>query len=240
MSCSGCSSRAWAFADVNSRILHLPGLVLLALAGSAVLDRLRPAGHDAEAASGGWRAVAADVCWLRAYEAWRVQDEALTELLIRRTLSWDPRPQTFWVNGARMMAHDFPAWRTAGDPAAPAAVQAEWRRNGARAAIGLLEEGLRRRGPDAVLLCEIAGHHWHGLGDIAAAAAYYREAAALPGAPWHAGRLHAEALLRLGRRKEARDWLRTLLPQLPAVDPAAQRAIVAERLAQLERELSRQ
>jgi tetratricopeptide (TPR) repeat protein len=215
-------------------------LALLAMAGSAVLDRLLPVANRQETAAGGWRAVAADVCWLRAYEAWRAQDEALAESLIRRTLGWDPRPLTFWVNGARMMAHDFPSWRAAGDPGAPAAVQAEWRRNGARAAIGLLEEGLRRRGPDAVLLCEIAGHHWHGLGDIAAAAAYYREAALLPGAPWHAGRLHAEALLRLGRRGEAREWLRTLLPYLPATDPAAQRAIVAERLAQLERELARQ
>ena len=210
------------------------------MTGSVALDQLLPDTSRMETASGGWRAVAADACWLRAHEAWRTRDEALTESLIRRTLSWDPRPPIFWINGARMIAHDFPAWRTAGDPSAPAAVQTEWRRNGARGAIALLEEGLRRRGPDAVLLCEIAGYYWHGMEDYAAAAAYYREAALLPGAPWHAGRLHAEALLRLGYRTEARDWLRKLLPQLPEDDPAAQRAIVAERLARLEHELARQ
>ena len=213
---------------------------MLALAGSAALDQLLPVSPWPQVASRGLRAVMADACWLRAYEAWREQDEALTETQIHRTLSWDPRPQVFWINGARMIAHDLPAWRVARDPTAPTALQSEWRQAGVRSAIALLEEGIRRRGPDALLLCEIAGHYWHGLEDYAAAAAYYREAALLPGAPWHAGRLHAEALLRLGLRAEARDWLRTLLPRLPPDDPAAQRAVVAERLARLERELVRQ
>lgn len=207
----------------------------LALAGNAGLDHLRPE-DAAGAARGGGRAILADVCWLRAYEAWRGRDEVRTESLIRRTLAWDPRPEVFWVNGARIIAHDFPAWRAAREPQAPAAAPAEWRARGARAAIALLEDGLRHRGASPGLHVEIAGHYWHGLGDHAQAAEHYRRAAGLPGAPWHAARLHAEALLRLGRREEARDWLRALLPTLPADDPAAQRAVVAERLALLERE----
>ncbi len=221
---------------MNSRTIYQLGLVALALAGNAGLNLLMSA--DAEpAARGGARAIMADLCWLRAYEAWRGQDEEHTESLIRRTLAWDPRPEIFWINGARIIAHDFPAWRAAREPQAPAAVQTEWRARAARAAIALLEEGLHRRGDSPVLHGEIAGHYWHGLGDYAQAAEHYRRAAQLPGAPWHAARLHAEALLRLGRREEARDWLRALLPTLPADDPAAQRGVVAGRLEQLEREL---
>lgn len=210
-------------------------LIALLLAGNAGLNRLMPE-ESAGSARGGVRAIAADICWLRTYEAWRGQDEARTESLIRRTLAWDPRTEFFRVNGARIMAHDFPAWRAGREPEAPAAVQAEWRARAARAAIALLEEGLHHRGDSPVLHGEIAGHYWHGLGDFAQAAEHYRRAARLPGAPWHAARLHAEALLRLGRREEAREWLRALLPTLPADDPTAQRGVVEARLAELERE----
>ena len=53
-----------------------------------------------------------------------------------------------------------------------------------------------------------------------------------------AARIYAELLAALGRKREARDWLRQLLPQLPAAQPDARRAVVADRLAALERELA--
>jgi hypothetical protein len=78
------------------------------------------------------------------------------------------------------------------------------------------------------------------LGDLQSAAESYFLAAMLPGAPWHAGRLRAEALLRLGRREEARQWLRFYVQRLPVGDPSAQRGVVEMRLAELERDAAKQ
>jgi tetratricopeptide (TPR) repeat protein len=226
---------------MNSSGITLLGLCLAAAAGSAGLNTLADAARsDTAPRRGGLRAVAADMNWLRAYEAWRAKDEERTLVLIRRSIAWDPRADFFRINAARIIAHDFPAWRTESEPGAPSALREKWRREGARAAVDLLEQGNRAVGDRAFLHSEIAGYHWHALGDLEKAAGHYRQAALLPGAPWHAGRLHAEALLRLGRREEARDWLRRWLRALPANEPAAQRAIVAERLARLERELDGQ
>jgi tetratricopeptide (TPR) repeat protein len=214
----------------------------VAAAGSAGLNTLADATApgDVSPRRGGLRAVAADIHWLRAHEAWRDKDEPRTLGLMRRSIAWDPRGDFFRVNAARIIAHDFPAWRAESEAGAPSALREKWRREGARAAITLLEQGNMRAGDSPRLHSEIAGYYWHAFGDWEKAAEHYRRAALLPGAPWHAGRLHAEALLRLGRRGEARDWLRALLPKLPADDPAAQQALVAERLARLEKELGGQ
>jgi tetratricopeptide (TPR) repeat protein len=72
------------------------------------------------------------------------------------------------------------------------------------------------------------------LGDRAGAAALFRQAAELPGAPWYAARIHAELLREMGRPLEALAWLRQILPDLPADNPAAQRAVVQERIKGLE------
>jgi len=230
---------------VNSRAKHLLACFAITAAGAAGLNLLFASttlgdGWRSTGAMGGFRAIAADVNWLRTYQAWRTKDEALTETLIRRTLAWDPQSDLFWINGARIMANDFPAWRMEREPAAPRAVHDGARRAGARAAISLLQEGLRQRGPRAALWCEIAAHQWHGLGDLESAASSYFLAALLPDAPWHAGRLRAEALLRLGRREEAKQWLRFYAPLLPTGDPAAQRGVVEMRLAELENEAAKQ
>src|SRR4051812_38609326 len=60
---------------------------------------------------GGFRALAADLVWLRAYVAWERHDAAATEALIKLTTTLDVRCLRFWISGARIMAYEIPNWR---------------------------------------------------------------------------------------------------------------------------------
>jgi hypothetical protein len=184
---------------------------------------------------GGLRSVAADGFWLRANLAWERRDRETTRALLELTVAADERPAYFWLNGARMIAYDFPTWLPADIPAfvRRKTVHAE-----AGRAVAFLEKGLRWRGPDAELLIEMANIHLWQRADLESAARCYRLAAEQPGAPYYAARIHAELLQRLGRRHEALAWLQDLLPKLPADDPAAQREVVQARINNLERELA--
>lgn len=186
----------------------------------------------APAVLGGWRAVAAGGFWLRANLAWERRDVAAMAWWIELTVAADERPVYFWLNGARMMAYDPPAWLP---PAAPAAVRRRVDEEHARRALDFLERGLRWRGPDPALYVEMGNLHLRRRGDWAAAARCYRLAAEQPGAPYYAARIHAELLCALGRPGEALAWLRQVLPGLPADDPAARREVVVERIRALER-----
>ncbi len=185
------------------------------------------------AALGGLRSVVAGGFWLRANLAWERRDEAATAAWIALTVAADERPVYFWLNGARMMADDMPAWLP---PSAPAPVRQRVTEDCAQRALQLLERGLRWHGPDAALYVEMAGIHLRRRGDLAQAAEYYRRAAEQPGAPYYAARLHAELLCALGRPREALGWLRQVLPGLPADDPAARREVVIARIQTLEQE----
>lgn len=185
---------------------------------------------------GGYRALAADVLWLRAYGAWRERDAGATEAWLRAAVAADGRSRHYRINGARMLAYDFPAWTDG--PDVPQAVRDQARRRHAERAMALLEEGLTGVGAEADYLVELARIAHQQLGDLDRAAEYYRRAAVSPGAPYFAGRLHAELLVRAGRVREARDWLRAWEPTLPAEEPSAARAVVAARLAELERMLA--
>jgi hypothetical protein len=184
---------------------------------------------------GGLRSSVASGFWLRAHQAWEQHDGVAMEALIGLTVAADERPVYFWLNGARMLAHDVPAWLPATTPAAVrrrAIDDQAWR------ALRLLERGLRWQGAEAGLYVEMANIHLHRLGDPVRAAACYRLAAEQPGAPYFAARLHAELLRELGHPREALTWLRQLLPTLPADDPSARREVVLERIQALERELA--
>lgn len=184
---------------------------------------------------GGFRAVVAGAFWLRANLAWERQDAAATRALLELAVAADDRPLYFWLNGARMMAYDFPAWQ-AGDP--PLAVRRRRQERDAGEALGFLERGRARHGRSPALLVEMANIRLRALGDREGAARLFREAALLPGAPHYAARIHAELLRGLGRPAEALTWLRQVLPGLPADEPAAQRAVVEARIAELQAELA--
>src|SRR5688572_11159098 len=60
---------------------------------------------------GGFRALVADVVWIRMYVLWERRDLPGTQSLIQLASAIDPRPVYFWVNGARILANDLAAWR---------------------------------------------------------------------------------------------------------------------------------
>jgi alkylated DNA nucleotide flippase Atl1 len=72
---------------------------------------------------------------------------------------------------------------------------------------------------------------------VESAAACYRQAAELPGAPYYAARIHGELLRELGRPAEALAWLRRVAEKLPGDDPTARREVVLERIRALEQEV---
>lgn len=196
------------------------------------------AGHGVVLATlGGWRTLTADFVWLKANLAWESESLAATRAWLDLTVAIDERPDYFWLNSARIIAYDMPVWRLRARPEAPAAVAAAIREEQAQRALDFLARSLAVRGPNAAIYSEMGAIHWRVRRDLAAAAESYRLAAELPGAPFYAGRLHAELLVTLGRVPEARDWLRAWLPRLPEDNPDARREVVATRLAELEREL---
>ena len=233
-----------SFVVVNSdrwmRFLPLP-LLLLAVSALRPLESRMAANLQAGepvpvesgslAALGGWRAVAAGGAWLRANLAWERRDAAATRALLELAVTADSRTLHFWLNAARMMAYDFPAWRADGAPRAvrEAAVIEE-----AERALEFLERGLSRHPARAEIYLEMANIRLRALGDREGAAELFRLAAEQPGAPYHAARIHAELLRELGRPAEALAILREILPGLPADDPAARREVVEQRIKELE------
>jgi len=226
----------------------LPLLLLLAVVAalrplerSLVAPQLRPVelseigGSGLLGVLGGMRAAVASGLWLRTNQAWERQDAAGTTALLQLTVAADERPLYFWINGARMLAYDIPAW--AGSADQPEAARRKAAGEGAAAAQVFLESGLCAH-PDSVeLLIEAANIQLRAGGDREAAATLFRRAAEQPGAPYYAARIHAELLRGLGRPREALDWLRRIRPNLPASDPAACRAVVEQRIKALEAEL---
>ncbi|HVS52914.1 MAG TPA: hypothetical protein VHD62_11225 [Opitutaceae bacterium] len=189
---------------------------------------------------GGFRGLAADAAWLELQAAWETRDLAATDTLVRLVPAIDPRPVYFWLNGARIVANDLPAWRIeaeGGYAAVPAARHEEIEREQARLALAQLDRALAFHPHNAELRIERANIELVRLGDTAAAAEDYRRAAEQPGAPYYAARLHAEMLRRLGRRAEALAWLVQIHPALPRDEPAAEAELVLARIRALEREL---
>lgn len=219
--------------NFEPRLRLLPLCVLLC--AGAALSRVAP---PAEPMQGSRLAtLAADWSWLRANAAWEAGDESHTRAWSAAAVAAAPQTDYFRLNAARMRAFDFAAWREARDPAAPESVRARWRRELADEALVLL---LTPPAPGPARWIEAGNIALYCTRDVAAAAEYYRRAAELPGAPWHAGRIYGELLRQSGRSREAVAWLKVWLARLPADDPAAQRELVAARIAELERELGRE
>jgi tetratricopeptide (TPR) repeat protein len=208
----------------------------LALGGTRTEQVKVLASHDGVLASlGGMRAAVASGFWLRANLAWENRDPAGTRAFIDLTVAADERPVYFWLNGSRMLAYDLPEWSL--PASAPAAVRARVMAEYTQLALEFLEKGLRWHGPDAALYVEMANLRLRRTNDVENAARCYRQAAEQPGAPYYAARIYAELLREMGRRREALDWLRQVLPGLPADDPAAGRSVVLARIQALEQEL---
>ena len=189
---------------MKSRYLDILCGALVLLAGGAILQlvfpRSEPPAHEKNlpALVGGYRTIAADCLWLETNLAWEIRNEARVRRLIDFTVKSDPHSPYFWLNGARILAYDFPAWRCQQERTAPLSVQAGWRERGADEALLLLERGQHWHGKSAALHLEMANICLYALGDHHRAAEYYRLASEQSDAPDYAariyGRLHDEEI----------------------------------------------
>ena len=221
-------SRLWAQARASQPALRLDSAT--AVAGQGITFGLL----------GGFRAIAADLTWVRVYVIWEKRDLPTVETLLKLVTTLDPRPLYFWLNSARILAYDMPAWRIAaagGYEAVPEPQQRRIDAEQARLALQRLDAAREFHPASADLWVERANIELTRLHDVAAAAASYRAAWEQPHGPYYAARLHAEMLKRLGRKAEALAWLVQLHPQLPPNDEAADASTVLARIRELEREL---
>jgi len=167
---------------------------------------------------GGFRALAADLLWLRANAAWERCDPVATTAALQLVAAVDPRSVAFWLNGARMIGYDMAFWRLealGGETALPAAVVRHVTEAQARAAIAHVEKAFVHHPDDPLLHIEIANFLLLKLDDLPAAAEHYRLAALQPTAPFYAARVYAELLRKQGRDRAAYEWLVALHPTLP-------------------------
>ncbi len=170
--------------------------VLALLAGGAALHPMTGAagrlmsGSERSTLLGGYGTIIADYLWLETNLAWEIRDVTKVRQLIDLTMKSDPQTAYYWLNGARILAYDFPAWRCEAASLAPLAVQANWRMTGANEALLLLERGQRWHRKSAVLHLEMANICLYGLGDRHRAAEYYRLASEQGDAPEYAVRIY--------------------------------------------------
>lgn len=188
---------------------------------------------------GGFRTLVADATWIRMYAAWEERDLAATQTFVELVTAIDPRPAYFWINGARILAHDLSAWRyeAAGGDAAGPAVERRIDREQGMSALRHLEAAMAFHPANPDLWIERAAIQVTRLRDLPGAAESYRRAWELPRAPFYAARLHAEMLRRAGQAEDAWRFLVRVHPTLPAGDPGAGRDVVLARIRDLEREL---
>ena len=190
---------------------------------------------------GGFRAIVADLFWIRTNSIWEKNDLPGTQTSIKLVTAIDPRPLYFWLNGSRMIAYDMPNWRidaAGGWEAVPEAVRRRFDEEQSSIAIKYLEGGLGFHPKDPTLIIEIGNVHLNRLKDVETAARYYLEASKQPDAPFYAARIYAELLRRLERLPEAYEFLKKLYPTLPKDDLMAQPQIVLDRIRELEGELN--
>jgi hypothetical protein len=234
--------------------LHSVAVAALLLAGGLGHALARSAWAARHSATGnapslgglaGFRALAADVLWLKTYGAWERRDGEAIRLLIETVVAIDPRPLAYWVEGARMLAYDLAHWDVAAPPAessVPLAVRQRAVEQHANIALHHLRRARALYPSRSVLWIEEGNIHLNVRGDIERAAEAYRQAALLPDAPYYAARIYAELLRRSGRLAEAHAWLTELHPRLTRIEDPWERElaspdIVLARIHELEREL---
>ena len=168
----------------------LPGRPVRARRINAVLGQ-----GTSMAVLGGFRALVADLLWLKTYLACAACDLPAAETLIRVVTTVDERPLCFWLNGARIMAYDMTQWRlrAAGrGGAVPAALRRRIIDEQAGMALRLLEDA-RGQHPESAAVCvEMANIHLNCRADRAARRRQWLR----------------RALASVSRQESRRQWLR--------------------------------
>ncbi len=186
---------------------------------------------------GGFRSIMADFLWLQTNAVWEDRERAKLDSMIRLVTSIDPRPEFFWINGARMIAYDVPNWRIreeGGYREVPEWRQREIDREQAEQAFTLIRRGLDFHPESAALYLEIGQIYLNRLDAPSEAAPWFLRASQQPDAPYFAARIYAQLLRRQGKQAEAYEFLKDLFSRLPDDDPYAQKGIILERIRDLE------
>lgn len=218
-----------------------------ALSGSGAADDPQ---REAEGANGwavllgSFRGLAADLAWLRVHLAWERQDEAAVERWSDLATTLEPTAVSFWLNAARMVAHDFAESKYAAAVQQHGAWETQRRalfREQANRALARLERARAACGDDPRIWIEMGNIHLHRRDDLAEAARCYGRAADAAEAPLYARRIEAGLWWRLGQREKAVAALRQhhaalLTAPAGAVDPDLVREVEG-RLSQWTREL---
>ena len=189
---------------------------------------------------GGFRTIVADFMWLQLNHHWEKRERVKVDALIRLVTMLDPRPDFFWINGARMTAYDVPNWRireAGGYNVVPEVRQREIDREQAEQAFALLRRALEFHPDNPKVHLEFAQIYLNRLKDSENAAQWFLSASRQENAPFYAARIHAELLRRMDKDQQAYTFLKGLFLSLPDDNPYAQKDIVLERIRELEGEL---
>ena len=188
---------------------------------------------------GGFRAILADLLWIRTNTIWERKDRAKLDPMIRLVTTLDPRPEFFWINGSRMIAYDVPNWRIreeGGYQAVPEVRQRAIDLEQSEQAFELLDQALEFHPDRAKLYLEKGQIYLNRLKDDANAAVWFLRASEQDDAPYYAARIYGQLLRNQGLDEEAYLFLTDLYDQLPNV-PFAQKNIILERIRNLENDL---
>ena len=189
---------------------------------------------------GGFRAVMADFLWIRTNTIWERRDRVKLDAMVRLVTTLDPRPEFFWINGARMIAYDVPNWRIqeeGGYTDVPESRQQALDREQAEQAFAMLARAREFHPEKAKLYLEVGQIYLNRLKDAPNAAKWFLLASQQSDAPYFAARIYGELLRREGKNAEAYDFLKQLHTDLPD-DPYAQKPIIYDRIRELEDELN--
>lgn len=185
---------------------------------------------------GGFRSIIADFLWIQTNTIWENQDRVKLDTMIRLVTTIDPRPDFFWINGARMIAYDVPNWRIkeeGGYFELPESRQQQIDQEQAEQAFTLLETARKFHPDKARLYLETGQIYMNRLKDNLKAAEWFLLASQKPDAPYYAARIYAELLRREGKNKEAYEFLKYLYQELPD-DPRTQKPIILDRIREIE------
>ena len=180
---------------------------------------------------GGFRALAADLKWIAAYQAWQNYDESG----LRRELEWvvqlNPQIELFWLDGARMLGFDVAAWRrsTTPDPETHALINRE-QLDQAVQFLGRAAEFHPRRSD---FLIEEAILHLRLTGDLRSAEQALARAQVCDDAPYFVPRIRAELLVKLGEDESALEILEIELLRRGTEGPVARGAVIRSRIKEL-------
>jgi tetratricopeptide (TPR) repeat protein len=185
---------------------------------------------------GGFRSIMADFLWIRTNTIWERRDRVKLDAMVRLVTTLDPRPEFFWINGARMVAYDVPNWRIqqeGGYTDVPHSRQRAIDLDQAEQAFAMLERAREFHPQQAKLYLETGQIYLNRLKDNAQAAKWFLLASQQPDAPYYAARIYGELLRRQGKDAEAYAFLKQLHTELPD-DPYAQKGIILDRIRELE------